>query len=62
MTREYLLMNRNLPMLHFTCERNAFDEPEFRENNWLTKLRPISESRLDLLSFLVQRRIDLILK
>ena len=62
MTGEYLLMNRELPMLRFTCERNAFDEPEFRENKWLTELRPIRENRLDLLTSLVQRRIGLILK
>ena len=28
MTREYVLMNRDLPVLRFACERNAFDEPE----------------------------------
>ena len=27
MTREYVLMNRDMSMLRFTCERNAFDEP-----------------------------------
>ena len=62
MTGEYLLMNRELPMLRFTCERNAFDEPEFYETEWLTELRSIRENRLDLLTSLVQRRIGLILK
>ena len=46
MTREYMLMNRDLPMLRFTCERNAFDEPEFTENEWLTDLRPIGYGNL----------------
>ena len=46
MTREYVLMNRDLPMLRFSCERNAFDEPEFFELEWLTELRPIGYGRL----------------
>ena len=46
MTREYVLMNRDLPMLRFACERNAFDEPEFEEREWLTDLRPIGYGKL----------------
>ena len=54
MKREYVLMNRELPMLRFTCERNAFDEPEFMEDEWLTELRPIGYGRLG--DFLAQRQ------
>ena len=54
MTREYVLMNRDLPMLRFTCERNAFDEPEFIENEWLTDLRPIGYEELG--DFLARRQ------
>ena len=51
MTREYVLMNRDLPVLRFACERNAFDEPEFTEPEWLTELRPIGYGkRNDFLS------------
>ncbi len=46
MKREYLLMNRTQPMLRFSCERNAFDEPEFAELAWLTALRPIGYHNL----------------
>ena len=46
MIREYLLMNRDLPVLRFACERNAFDEPEFAELEWLTELRPIGYGKL----------------
>ena len=46
MTREYVLMNRDLPVLRFACERNAFDEPEFSEIEWLTELRPIGYGKL----------------
>ena len=54
MTREYVLMNRDLPVLRFTCERNAFDEPEFMENEWLTDLRPIGYGKLG--DFLARRQ------
>ena len=43
---EYELMNRDVPVLRFTCERNAFDEPEFAETEWLTELRPIGYGNL----------------
>ena len=54
MTREYVLMKRDLPVLRFTCERNAFDEPEFMENEWLTDLRPIGYGKLG--DFLARRQ------
>ena len=54
MTREYVLMNREAPMLRFACERNAFDEPEFFELEWLTELRPIGYG--DLGGFLARRQ------
>ena len=54
MTREYVLMNRELPMLRFACERNAFDEPEFSELEWLTELRPIGYGKLG--DFLARRQ------
>ncbi len=46
MTREYILMNQTLPVLRFSCERNAFDEPEFAEIEWLSELRPIGYGNL----------------
>ena len=54
MTREYVLMNRDLPVLRFACERNAFDEPEFTETEWLTELRPIGYGKLN--DFLSRRQ------
>ena len=54
MTREYVLMNKNVPMLRFTCERNAFDEPEFAEIEWMTELRPIGYGNLG--DFLARRQ------
>ena len=54
MTREYILMNRDLPVLRFVCERNAFDEPEFMESEWLTELRPIGYGKLS--DFLARRQ------
>lgn len=46
MKREYVLMNRRRPVLRFTCERNAFDEPEFAPLEWLSDLRPIGYDSL----------------
>ena len=54
MTREYVLMNRDLPVLRFACERNTFDEPEFTELEWLTELRPIGYGKLS--DFLARRQ------
>ncbi len=46
MVREYELMNRNVSMLRFACERNTYDEPEFTEIEWLSELRPIGYRNL----------------
>ena len=54
MTREYILMNQTLPVLRFSCERNAFDEPEFAEIEWLSELRPIGYGNLS--DFLARRQ------
>lgn len=54
MKKEYVLMNQNCPMLRFSCERNAFDEPEFTEDQWLTELRPIGYGNLG--DFLARRQ------
>ena len=53
-TTDYILLNKDAPMLEFFCRRNAFDEPEFSEIRWLTKLRPIGYSSLS--SFLERRK------
>lgn len=53
-TTEYVLMNKDRPVLSFRCQRNAFDEPEFHENEWLTELRPIGYSNLG--DFLAKRQ------
>ena len=47
MKNEYLLMNQDRIMLRFFCERNAFDEPEFFEIEWLTELKPIGYRGLE---------------
>ena len=47
MKNEYLLMNQDRLMLRFFCERNAFDEPEFFEIEWLTELKPIGYRGLE---------------
>ena len=54
MKTEYVLMNRTVPMLRFSCERNAFDEPEFAEIEWLTELRPVGYGSLN--DFLARRQ------
>ena len=53
-TNEYLLLNKDRPMLSFRCVRNEFDEPEFFENEWLTALRPIGYQNLG--DFLAKRQ------
>ena len=50
----YILMNKDVPMLEFHCQRNEFDEPEFFEDQWLITSRPIGYH--DLVAFLKQRR------
>lgn len=54
MTREYLLLNGERPVLRFLCSRNVFDEPEFSEIEWMADLRPIGYA--DLGVFLAQRQ------
>ena len=34
MSNEYVLMNKDVPVLSFLCERNEFEEPTFRELFW----------------------------
>ena len=51
---DYILLNKDLPMLAFHCRRNEFDEPEFFEDQWLTALRPIGYRGLP--AFLDQRK------
>jgi len=51
---DYILLNKDVPMLAFYCRRNEFDEPEFLEDQWLTSLRPIGYRNLP--SFLEQRK------
>ena len=36
----YILMNKDRPLLKFTCSRDEFDEPVFQEENWLADIRP----------------------
>lgn len=50
----YILMNRDEPMLDFTCRRNEFDEPELFEDKWHTDYRPIGYR--NLASFLELRK------
>lgn len=50
----YVLMNRDEPVLDFTCRRNKFDEPEFFEDHWQTDYRPIGYR--SLASFLEYRK------
>ena len=51
---DYILLNKDVPMLAFYCRRNVFDEPEFLEDQWLSSLRPIGYRSLP--SFLEQRK------
>lgn len=50
----YILMNKDVPLLEFRCQRNEFDEPEFFEGQWLIASRPIGYR--NLVAFLKQRR------
>ena len=54
MKKEYILLNRDQGVLHFFCERNAFDEPEFSEFQWLVDYRPIGYDTLQ--DFLARRQ------
>ena len=51
---EYILLNKDVPMLEFHCRRNEFDEPKFFEDHWHTTLRPIGYQNLT--AFLEQRK------
>ena len=50
----YILMNKDVPMLEFRCQRNEFNEPEFFEEQWLIGSRPIGYH--NLVAFLKRRR------
>ena len=41
---EYLLMNKDTPLLVFSCRKNEFDETELQPGRWLSDLRPIGLS------------------
>lgn len=51
---EYLLLNKDVPVLSFTCTRNEFDEPEFLEQCWYVDYRPIGYTNLT--AFLEHRK------
>ena len=53
-TAEYILLNKDAPLLAFACTRTAFDEPEFTEREWLSNLRPIGYRNLE--GFLERRK------
>ncbi len=44
--KEYILLNKDVPILEFHCRRNDSDEPEFFEDYWYTDLRPIGYQSL----------------
>lgn len=51
---EYVLMNKDIACLQFLCTRNAFDEPEFEEQQWLVGYRPLGYYNLS--DFLAKRQ------
>ena len=51
---EYLLLNKDVPVLAFTCTRNEFDEPEFLEQCWYVDYHPIGYTNLT--AFLEHRK------
>ena len=51
---EYVLMNKDVPVLSFLCERNEFDEPTFQELVWYVAYRPIGYKSLT--GFLERRK------
>ena len=51
---EYLLMNKDTPLLEFSCIHNVFGETECREESWLSELRPFGY--VELTSFLERRK------
>lgn len=50
----YLLMNKNTPLLRFECYQDDFGETEVRELEWLSSVRPIGYQ--GLYSFLDHRK------
>jgi len=40
----YLLLNKDTPVLRFSCQRNAFDEVECHELAWLSEVKPLGYS------------------
>ncbi|RGD17690.1 hypothetical protein DW651_17270 [Subdoligranulum sp. AM23-21AC] len=51
---QYLLMNKDVCILHFFCAHNEFGEVLFAEEEWLVQYRPIGYHGLQ--DFLEQRR------
>lgn len=51
---QYLLMNKDVCILHFSCTHNEFEEVLFAEEEWLVQYCPIGYHGLQ--SFLEQRR------
>lgn len=54
MSEQYFLMNKDSPLLSFTCSRNEYEEPIFIENDWLTETRPLGF--VGLSAFIESRR------
>jgi len=52
--KKYLLMNKDIPVLLFSCTRNVFDEPEFAESCWYVDYHPIGYTNLT--AFLEHRK------
>lgn len=50
----YYLMNKDVPWLLFSCERDEYDEVRLDELEWFTDIRPLGYS--DLFSFLDRRK------
>ena len=51
---QYLLMNKDVCILHFSCTHNEFGEALFAEEEWLVQYRPIGYHGLQ--DFLERRR------
>lgn len=51
---EYLLMNKDIPVMEFHCTRNEYDEPEFTEHIWYMPYKPIGYR--NIVSFLDSRK------
>lgn len=50
----YLLLNRDRPVLEFSSQRDSFEEPVFQEQIWLSEYRPIGYKNLN--TFLERRK------